>query len=183
MVYDLNEPGLWLTMGLLQMWAWTGTDWVPNTPEARPPERFDFGLAYDTQLKGLVAVCGYGGEGVPGYGEMAPSHDDTWLWKDSNWTELHPPTRPARGVCAAAFDAARGALLLFSSLDGSTWTFDGATWTQKYPTHAPAVSNSSMAYDVMTEQVVLFGGYDQSQPHADMNQTWTWDGSDWSRRT
>ena len=181
-VYDPSKPGLWLTFGLLSTWAWSGSDWVETLPGARPPERIEFGLAYDDQLRGVVAACGYAGEGVSGPGEAAPYHDDTWLWKDGAWTELHPPTKPARGPCTAAYDAARGELVLFSDI-GGTFTFDGANWALQRPSHSPPIvgsSDASMAYDSSTQEVVLFGGRDQ---YADLNQTWTWDGNDWSKRT
>ena len=182
MVYDPNEPGLWLTSGLLQMWSWTGSDWTPAPSAVRPPERFEFGLAYDDALRGVVAACGYAGEGQSLPGEAAPSHDDTWLWGAGSWTEMHPATKPAGGPCTAAYDAARGVVVVFSSA-GSTWEFTGSTWTRAHPLHAPPayLRSTSMAYDSVTHQVLLFGGSESSQPET--NHTWTWDGSDWTQRT
>jgi hypothetical protein len=182
MVYDPSTPVLWLTMGLLQMWSWTGSDWILAESTARPPERFEFGLAYDGQLRGVVAVCGYAGEGNAGLGEAAPYHDDTWLWRDAAWTELHPRTAAARGPCAAAFDIARNEMVLFSGL-GGTLTFDGSNWTLRHPAHEPPIEpdlSASFAYDPVAHQVVLFGGTDNLG--RDLDQTWTWDGVDWSNK-
>lgn len=185
--YDEATSTLWLTEGLLKMWAWSGSDWVLASPTARPPERLEFGLAYVASLQGVVAVCGYGGEGTPLPGESAASHDDTWLWKGGQWAELHPPSKPARGPCIAAFDAGHSELVVFS-LAGTTWIFDGNTWVQQHPLHSPPTSQggSSMAYDLTSHRVVLFGGMvgcpcPITQPY--LNQTWTWGGTDWSRQT
>lgn len=182
MVTDPMKPALWLTSGLLQMWMWTGSDWVTSPGAARPPERFDFGFAYDQQLGGVVAACGAGGEGVTGFGEMVPLHDDTWLWKMGAWSELHPATRPVRGACAAAYDEARHELVVFSGQAG-TFTFGGVSWSARQTTRRPPIefsSTSSFAYDSAARLAVLFGGNDVAQPHQDLNQTWTWDGNDWS---
>ena len=37
-----------------------------------------------------------------------------------------------------------------------------------------------MAYDAATGQLVLFGGFDQ-QHGADLNDTWTWNGTTWTQ--
>jgi hypothetical protein len=185
MVTNAAVPALWLTLGLARTWSWTGSDWAETTPATRPPERFDFGLAYDGQLAGVVAACGYAGEGTTLPGEAAPYHDDTWLWKDGAWSELHPATKPARGPCVAAYDAARGDLVVFSGA-GGTFTFDGVSWTHRHTVHVPPVESSSDAsfvYDAKAGQAVLFGGSDTAQANEDLNQTWTWDGTDWSQRT
>jgi hypothetical protein len=84
-----------------------------------------------------------------------------------------------------AYDTARSELVLFSGPAG-TFTFNGGNWTLHNPLHSPSIERSSLAslaYDAATQQVVLFGGTGSSQPHADLNQTWTWDGNDWSQKT
>lgn len=184
MAYDEGKPGLWLTLGLLKTWAWTGSDWTLMAPAARPPERFLFGFAYDSELRGTIAVSGYAGEGTAAPGEAAPSHDDTWLWTSGRWVELRPLVNPARGPCVAAFDKARRVLVLFSA-DGSTWIFDGTTWLKQHALHSPpsGLSGDSIAYDPVTGSVVFFGGADSVQAQPYFNQTWSWDGSDWSRLT
>jgi hypothetical protein len=188
MAYDEAKSTLWLTTtGLVTMWAWSGADWVSASPTGRPPQRFEFGLAYDAQQQGLVAVCGYSGEGTSLPYDAAPSHDDTWLWKAGQWIELHPPTKPARGPCVAAFDAGHSELVVVS-WDGATWMFNGYTWAQQHPFHSPPATQGdrSMAYDSTSQRIVLYGGVlgcpcPIQEPY--VNQTWTWDGTDWSRQT
>src|SRR2546429_77956 len=45
-------------------------------------------------------------------------------------------------------------------------------------TNPPVQMDSSMAYDAATHTVVLFGGGDRFL----LNDTWTWDGSDWTQQ-
>jgi Galactose oxidase, central domain len=49
------------------------------------------------------------------------------------------------------------------------------------PVAPPVRWGHAMAYDAAHAQVVLFGGYGGSG--ADLNDTWTWDGTDWTQRT
>ena len=80
-----------------------------------------------------------------------------------------------------------------------TWTWDGTTWTQQHPAHAPPpLATSAMAYDAATGELVVFGGvaldgcdhyvgfavdFDNSYPGiCAVNDTWTWDGHDWTER-
>lgn len=183
MVTDPATPALWLTMGLLQMWSWTGSDWAVRTPAPRPPERFEYGLAFDEQLGGVVAVCGYAGEGVPANGEAAPYHDDTWLWKAGSWAEILPSTKPGRGPCVAVYDAAHAELVVFSGFYG-TFTYSRGTWTARHPAHVPPIESetAAFAYDPKTQQSVLVGGNPSAQQPEDLNQTWSWDGIDWTHQ-
>jgi hypothetical protein len=67
--------------------------------------------------------------------------------------------------------------------DGTTWIWTG-TWKQVHPgTTPPIVSSSASAYDAATGQVVMFGGYGVTSRATGLyDQTWTWDGSDWTQR-
>jgi len=40
--------------------------------------------------------------------------------------------------------------------------------------------DGSMAFDPVTDNLVLFGGY-QNAPNGDLEDTWTWDGSNWTQ--
>src|ERR1700682_2991647 len=59
---------------------------------------------------------------------------------------------------------------------GPSWT-----WTALAPAGAPSARlDPAMAYDPETGQTVLFGGRTENQFLGD---TWTFDGTSWSRRT
>ena len=56
-----------------------------------------------------------------------------------------------------------------------------ANWTQQNPNTSPSArSTPVMAYDSMRSQVVLFGGQAGSGQQAVQNDTWTWDGANWT---
>ena len=86
-----------------------------------------------------------------------------------------------------AYDAHRGVIVLYGgeSPDGGlhdTWEYDGSAWRQVPTEHVPnATMRSAVAYDAARREVVLFGGYSPVEgPRTD--ETWTYDGTDWTRR-
>ena len=67
--------------------------------------------------------------------------------------------------------------------NGQTWSWTGV-WTRLHPGTAPtSLDGSAFAYDATTGQVVVFGGIGlNGRANGLYDQTWTWDGSDWSLR-
>src|SRR5262249_28286038 len=64
-----------------------------------------------------------------------------------------------------------------------TWTWNGANWTQQFPLHSPSIrQDAGMADDFVRQVVVLFGGY-MIAARAATNETWEWNGLDWTLRT
>src|SRR6266498_3936267 len=84
---------------------------------------------------------------------------------------------------SAAWDAARGQLVVFGGFNGpsptdETWVWNG-TWTRKNPATRPSPrAYANMVYEEARHQVVLFGG--TRDGIFGLNDTWVWDGSDWS---
>jgi hypothetical protein len=153
-------------------------------------------MVYDDKTRSLLL---FGGGAHDSIGDV----NDTWTWDGSTWTQLHPATSPSpRDNASLAYDAASGLVVLFGGADprgttggaiggkffGDTWTWDGSNWTQMFPSVSPpARANASMVYDAATKQTVLFGGggdgpraVNQSLPS--LNDTWTWDGSNWTQQ-
>jgi hypothetical protein len=65
---------------------------------------------------------------------------------------------------------------------GDTWTWNGATWAQQFPSSAPSArSYFSMAYDGDLGVVVLFGGAVGGDWGNSANDTWMWNGSNWTQ--
>jgi hypothetical protein len=52
-------------------WAWDGTTWTRQFPQAIPPARANASMAYDPATGNVVLFGGFGGNGVLG---------DTWTW-------------------------------------------------------------------------------------------------------
>ena len=117
--------------------------------------------------------------------------NDTWVWSDGDWTELHPQDFPSpRYGAPISYDAAHRETVLFggSACDDAgcrpvaeTWTWDGTNWTEEKPPQSPPpLHAASMAYDGTSERVVLFGGCLVAACPSP-TQTWTWDGTTWTR--
>jgi len=70
-----------------------------------------------------------------------------------------------------------------------TWTWSGSSWRlMRTPDHPSARGGVAMASYAAGKQVVLFGGQTTvavGQGHEDrlLNDTWTWDGSTWTKRS
>jgi hypothetical protein len=110
------------------------------------------------------------------------------------WTQLPVTSSPEWGSGAvSAYDPDTRQTLLFGGEEfefqsgdfstNVTWQWDAAasTWTRLTPiTSPPERDNAAMAFDAATHQLLLFGGYD-AQAGADLDDTWQWTGSTWSR--
>jgi hypothetical protein len=91
-------------------------------------------------------------------------------------------------ISAVAFDPVRSQVVVYQIADGApeTWTFDGAAWKRQSPAHQPSARRyAELAWDPADKVVVLWGGsiYVNGHPSASQNrsnETWLWDGSDWS---
>ncbi|HYR23246.1 MAG TPA: hypothetical protein VEP30_10040, partial [Chthoniobacterales bacterium] len=116
---------------------------------------------------------------------------------DANWT-LHSRHEPIRRTgTQIAYDSAHSVVVLFGGqiCQGAgcfpvsdTWTFDGTNWQQQHPmTSPPARYLGSATYDTKNRKVVLFGGIACTDADCTAtvaaNDTWTWDGSNWSQES
>lgn len=103
-------------------WELDGTRWVERCTEApcngkMPPRRVAPTLVYDPQRAGVLL---FGGSGAKDLG-------DTWIWDGTGWTDARPSASPpARQRSAAAWDGARGRLILFGGRAGKAELND--TW-------------------------------------------------------
>jgi len=164
-------------------WLWDGTDWTERRISGQRPTGYDMARTYDS-ANGNVVVF--------------DDQQRTWIWDGDGkrWTEIgtaHAPSQ--RAFAAMAYDPALGTIVLFGGRAygsgddlADTWTWDGTDWTQVSTAHSPSPRElTSMVYDATMGQIVLFGG--QSYPgcvgdtgvYGFCNDTWTWNGSDWTR--
>ena len=72
---------------------------------------------------------------------------------------------------------------VYLTADGQTWVWNGV-WTRKHPATTPtALQSTASVYDAQSGQVLLFGGSGTTKNESGLyDQTWTWDGSDWTLR-
>jgi hypothetical protein len=168
-------------------WTWDGTTWTQQFPPVSPSPRVT-SVAYDEVTKTSVLFGGGGSAGA-----LA----DTWTWDGvaKTWTQHTPAGSPSARQAPLAYDATNHTVVLFGGGNwqvevpgsggtayGDTWTWNGATWTQEFPSAAPSPrSYFSMAYDGDLGLVVLFGGAVGGDWTNSTNDTWTWDGSNWTQ--
>ena len=163
-------------------WTWDGKNWTDRHPSKSPPYRNSAALAAGARSGVLL----YGG---------APAEtgtlNDSWAWDGSNWSQLHPSTNPQGGPAFMAHEVARHDVVLVEAITeqsgastivkgSSTWTWSGSNWTRQHPSSSPPFELfRSIAYDRSRDRVVLFGGKDVDSNQA-TNDTWLWDGTNWS---
>jgi uncharacterized protein (TIGR03437 family) len=182
MAYDSGHSkvvlfgGAGSTVNLGDTWVWDGSAWTQESPITSPPAENSHAMAYDS-LHGQVVLFG---------------RDGLWLWDGSNWTQPSPKTSPGpRFGCAMAYDSKRMQVVLFGGQDeitnqylSDTWVWDGFNWTQISPANSPRPrAQHTLVYDSVNQQVVFFGGTGNLfQSHVAFNDTWTWDGSNWTEQ-
>ncbi len=161
-------------------WLWDGANWTQSL-QAGPSERVNHSMAYDSVHSQVVLFGGQGTSGVP--------LNDTWVWDGSTWTLQHPRfSPPARSAAAMAFDSGHGQVVLFGGYNGSsalsdTWLWDGTNWNPTSPlTSPPPRLFHVMSYDAPHGQVLLFGGAMTTTNTDLLNDTWVWDGSNWTQK-
>ena len=162
---------------LADTWTWNGTTWTKLSPATSPTARAGASMVYDPATGNMVLFGGDGG------GYLA----DTWTWNGTTWTKLSPATSPTARVGASmAYDPTTGDLVLFGGDNGGpladTWTWNGITWTKLSPATSPTARvGGSMAYDPATGNMILFGGSSTPTSGSSLADTWTWNGTTWTR--
>jgi hypothetical protein len=104
-------------------------------------------------------------------------------WNGSAWTKAASyKNGPMLSGGTLVGDAATHSDLYLTA-DGQTWVWTGV-WTRKHPATTPTTLQAiSSVYDAHASQVLLFGGIGTtSRASGVYDQTWVWDGSDWTLR-
>ena len=138
-------------------------------------------MAFDAEHHNVVLFGGVAGSVALG---------DTWTWNGAAWSHRQGLTAnpAARQGGAMAFDEVNRQVILFGGLAASgplsdTWAWDGSAWQQRHPGHSPPPrEGASMAFDQAIRATVLYGGMNHAtaMPSA-INDTWAWNGNDWSQ--
>ncbi len=104
------------------------------------------------------------------------------------WTQKQDIGPPLRTQHVMAYDSMRGQTVLFGGklnagggLTNDTWEWDGGNWTQVHDVGPPARIGHAMAFDSARGRTVCFGGLANEQDTGStFNDTWEWDGTDWT---
>ena len=162
-----------------ETWTWDGTNWTQLSPATQPSSRSFPAMVYDPQRQRIVL---FGGMTVGSFNRL----NDTWEFDGTTWTQVVTATSPSvRASPGVAYDAVRHRVVVFGgSTAADTWEYDGVNWTQRTPTVYPSSRSSpAMAFDATRAVSVLFSGFDPSPVMANLNDTWTWNGTSWSKLT
>src|SRR5437773_2395211 len=78
-----------------------------------------------------------------------------------------------------------GSVLLLLMLGSVPLAAQELNWVLKSPASSPPAPRlySAMAYDAAHGQVVLFGGYSCTLVCGPANDTWVWDGTNWTQKS
>jgi len=144
-------------------------------------------LAYDTIRHAALA-----------YAWTLDTGAQTFTWSAAgtpSWMAHNPVSSPQVGEPMMAFDEARGKAVLFGGLFvqspgpppvvhpvADTWLWDGSNWQQLALTTFPSRRvRGSMVFDGARQKIVLFGGCSDNACASLLNDTWTFDGTAWTR--
>jgi hypothetical protein len=106
------------------------------------------------------------------------------VWVKQSTTAQTSPH--ARAAAAITYSPVLQGVLLFGGEDGNTSYRDTWLWTDHWTKLSPATSplgrsGANMVYDATNGDIVLFGGRNNAR-RADFNDTWTFDGTNWTRQ-
>ena len=135
-------------------------------------------MAFDED-RGRVVV--YGGQ----------SMDRTWLtdtseWDGTKWTKISSTGPGSRVHSAMVYDSRRKLVVLFGGFDqqykahNDLWGWNGKEWQKLSEEGPPPRSHHAMAFDVDSGSLVLFGGLKAARSTAALNDTWIWNGKQWT---
>jgi len=133
----------------------------------------------------------FGGLAATGGNPPTSLVGDTWEWDGEDWTQVQDIGPSPRRFFAMAYDRNRDRLVLFGGLtatgsSGETWEWDGQDWTKVSETGPQARILNAVAFDSSKNVVTLYGGQlqqgDPVQEASYLNDTWEWDGQDWTQQ-
>ncbi|HEX2120882.1 MAG TPA: hypothetical protein VHL59_04500, partial [Thermoanaerobaculia bacterium] len=166
-------------------WSWNDGKWqqlfTPNAPEARHLHA----MAYDS-VRDRVVVFG-GSRRNAANTAFEPAYD-TWEFDGTTWTRVAVENEPKVNVPQLVYDAARNQVILM----GTDQTFatlmyvyepNNRAWRQLTPEKLPGcVNDAVLTYRAHTGTVILIGGV-CSITTSTTDQTWEWNGTNWSEVT
>jgi len=155
------DPSTRVSYEFSDTWDWNGTIWTQLFPLHNPPARFAHVMVYDSARDRIVV---FGGR----TGNSKQDLNDTWVFKNGDWTQIDTPTAPpARLLADAVYDPVRDRVVLFGGLTITsdsksstpyydTWEFDGTTWTQVL-SDGPHADKPIMVWDAPRLNILMLG--------------------------
>ncbi|HEX7154195.1 MAG TPA: kelch repeat-containing protein [Thermoanaerobaculia bacterium] len=188
------------TEGKMHEWKWAANaegvfagEWrVVEGLKGFPDARRLASMVYDPQLKKTVLFGGF---------DETRYRDDTWLWDGTTWTEIKKNRPTARALTSMWFDPTQKKVMFYGGIGrpdpedritryDDMWSFNGTGWTKMNVTPTPGARyGAQLAVDPRTNTAVLMGGLllttqtDGKQVQIYADDTWTWNGSSWTKST
>lgn len=168
---------------LLVVAGLANAQWHQPTPGTSPSVRSNPAMAYNPVTQRTLLFGGAPAFGTP--------MRDTWSYDGLTWTALTPAASPTgRAQATMVWDSTRNVAVLYGGGNTSffggpsidqTWEYDGATWTRITTVNSPGgLALHASAYDPIRQKVVVYGGLPNSFFPIDSDQTWEYDGVDWT---
>ncbi len=176
--YPTNgDPSIYLS----DMLWFDGECWQPYDLPESPSPRLDFSIAYDPIRKVTLL---HGGIDYDDFSYLR----DSWAWDGSTWS-FAGDEPPKRRWAAMAYDPNNQGIIMYGGLhDVGTfihdmWLWNG-TWSEiELESLNPGQRrHHQMVFDPTRNNVILFGGYSYENNEY-MNDTWLWDGVNWTEVT
>ena len=158
-------------------WTYDGARW--SRADTRPcvtDRTRNASLVFDSRGRRMLLAEG------PAVADETARPLRLWEWKSDAWTLLDSVGPRRIGFSAAAFDEARGMLVvpvLFGGPDAGVWEWNGRKWSHVRVQGPSTRQTYGLAYDARRRRVVLVGGQGgRAGPYLD--DEWTWNGAQWS---
>ena len=152
-------------------WAFRSGNWTRIETATAPPARRLAGLAYDPVRDKTVMFGG---------GLVESRLFDTWEFDGTDWN-LVAADGPKVEFPSLVYDAARDEILMLGTTGSEVvmYRYEEGTWVRIEPeTLPPCAGQSTMVFREWDGTVLSYGG---SCPVSGVsNDTWIWDGTDWT---
>ncbi|MBL8877016.1 MAG: hypothetical protein JNM86_14575 [Phycisphaerae bacterium] len=173
--------GGFTTTYLGDTWEWDGTTWTQRAVTG-PAPRTGSAFAYDSARGHAVLYGGLRGSPMNGTPLLT---NETWTWDGTAWTQIAVTGPQALQNTSAAFDSARGVIVLFGggtttsglgTASNQTWEWNGTAWTKR--ANGTAATAHAIAYVPENSGVIVFGGLPASSSNS-MGDVRRWNGTAW----
>lgn len=159
-------------------WTYSDSRWTRAAAGACITDRgVNASLVFDSRRRRMLLADG------PAIANETPRPLRLWEWKQDAWALVDSAGPQRVGFSAAAFDDARGVLVvpvLFGGPDAGVWEWNGEDWKQVRAAGPSTRQTYALTYDARRRRVVLVGGQGgRAGPYFD--EEWTWDGARWAQ--
>ena len=175
----VNQPAAQATT-INETWSWSNGDWAQ--------------LSVPSPAGGLRPRTAYliGANLVERFGDCSSKRDPgVYAFDGGSWGPRTTSGTPPPGLClpSLAGNTIQRGVLLFGGDPGAgtpvpadTYVYDGDVWHKPSPAQSPpARDDAAMVFDPDQQVMVLFGGLGLNQGQSGpLNDTWTWDGTNWT---